>query len=90
MNAADEIRRLTQQDTSEAEADAQCYVKTLSYVRPPYAHKNADFMSRQDLEALEQGSELAGRLPDFTRKQVEATEDEIKDAQNWAQTLPDY
>lgn len=90
MSIVEDLRRLTKFDASEAKAEAQYYVKTLSDVQPPYAQKNADYMTRQELEELEQGKELAGSLPDFTRKQVSATEDEIKDAQNWAQMLTDY
>lgn len=90
MNVANEIKRLSQQKTSDAEDGAKRFVETLSDEQSLYARKKDDYMSIEELEALEQGKELHGSLPDFTRKQLSVTEEEIKDAQNWAHTLTDY
>lgn len=89
MNVADDIKRLSQQETSEAKEDAKHFVETLSDEQPLYARKKDDYMSIEELEALEHGRDIPGNLPDFSRKQVNATVEEIKDALNWAQTLPD-
>lgn len=87
MEAAEEIKKLTQQTDAEAKADAADFVKTLSDVQPFYSGTKGDYVSSEELETMV--SDTLGKLPDYVRPEMNVSNEDREAARNWAQSLPD-